>query len=74
MLLSAVCFTRTQFPPQDSEIYAYLLKSIDPSVDSVAILANSDHNARAEALLAAAERLGLRRFVKPADIVSVRHL
>lgn len=59
-------------PRQDSEVYAFLLKSIDPSVDTAAILAAADHGARADAVLKAAERLGLKRFVQPADIVSVR--
>lgn len=58
---------------QDSEVYAYLLKSIDPSIDVAAILANTDNTARAEAVLTAADRHGLRKFVQPADIVSGNH-
>ena len=51
-------------------MYAYLLNSMDPSVNVQELLADKNHEQRAQKVLAEAERLGLRHFIQPADIVS----
>jgi len=54
----------------DSEAYAYLFNSMDPNFDPKEVLAEKDHEKRALKILEVAEKLGLRKFLAPHDIVS----
>lgn len=55
---------------RDSELYAHLLKQIDPErACSTGILANEDRAARAEYVVAQGRRLGNEFHIKPSDIV-----
>eukprot|EP01087_Luapelamoeba_hula_P001000 TRINITY_DN1075_c0_g1_i3.p1 TRINITY_DN1075_c0_g1~~TRINITY_DN1075_c0_g1_i3.p1 ORF type:complete len:1050 (-),score=333.21 TRINITY_DN1075_c0_g1_i3:60-3209(-) len=55
---------------KDSENYYVLLKQLNPSKCDLNGMHDSDLNRRAEGMLQNAEKLGCRKFISPADVVT----